>query len=250
MIRFTGAESGATMAMTRLAATMLPNPMLISRGSMRSSVCPASARLLDVLDLLTETFQFTLDSNHRAGDLQVVGLGADGVGLAPHLLEEEFELPSDRAFPRHRLPDLAGVAAQPCQFLCDVAALGEQRQLGRQAGLVQRHLAQQFGQALAQPHSALAHHLHRPPQHLPPQRPRAPVPPTRPRWMPRCTTPRTRSSSGARSRGSRTRTSVNRWFSDRISTLIRPQAVSAAALILSCTTMQRRPCSAGRRALT
>src|SRR3989304_3671018 len=44
MIRFTGAESGATMAMTRLAATMLPNPMLISRGSMRSSVCPASAR--------------------------------------------------------------------------------------------------------------------------------------------------------------------------------------------------------------
>src|SRR3972149_11089013 len=178
MIRFTGAESGATMAMTRLAATMLPNPMLISRGSMWSSVCPASARLLDVLDLLTETFQFTLDSNHRAGDLQGVGLGADGVGLAPHLLEEEFELPSDRAFPRHRLPELAEVAAQPCQFLGDVAALGEQRQLGREAGLVQRHLAPPFGQP--RPHPPRVPPPPRPPprQPLPQQRlpPRQPLP--------------------------------------------------------------------------
>src|SRR3989304_3902063 len=63
MIRVTGAEAGATMAMTRLAATMLPNPMLISRGSMRSSVCPASARLLDVLDLLPAGFHFTLEGN-------------------------------------------------------------------------------------------------------------------------------------------------------------------------------------------
>src|SRR3972149_3015741 len=107
MIRFTGAESGATMAMTRLAATMLPNPMLISRGSMWSSVCLASARLLDVLDLLTETFQFTLDSNHRAGDLQVVGLCSAGLGNALYPLVDDLALPSDRAFPRHRLPELA-----------------------------------------------------------------------------------------------------------------------------------------------
>ena len=52
--------------------------------------------LLDVLDLFTNFFQLRLHLDDQPRRLGVGGLGADGVGLAIHLLTQEIELTTHR----------------------------------------------------------------------------------------------------------------------------------------------------------
>src|SRR3990170_8094956 len=138
MMRLMGAESGATIAMTRPATTMLPNPTLINFG-------PA---LFNILDLLAQALQFAFDGDDRARDLHVVGLRPDRVGLAPHLLQQELQFPAQRAVGGGEVEgELLGVAAQPRQLLGDVAALGEDDDLGGQALFVHGDVAEQFADA-------------------------------------------------------------------------------------------------------
>src|SRR5205823_361738 len=60
----------------------------------RWSPAPAvpHSRSLHVLHLLAQALQFFLDHHHRVRDLDVVGLRADGIALAVHLLEQEVQL--------------------------------------------------------------------------------------------------------------------------------------------------------------
>src|SRR3989304_10346322 len=106
MMRLIGAESGATMAMMRLAATMFPKPMLISRGS------------LNILDLLAHALELALHRDDRPGDLEVVGLRAGGVDLAAHLLQDELQPAAHRAIGvQELLAKLGDGAAQPRHLL-------------------------------------------------------------------------------------------------------------------------------------
>ena len=83
-MRLMGAESGDTIATSRPAEIILPNPMLMS------FTCPAPS--FDVLDLLPDLLDFSLDIHHISGDLDVAALRADGVGLPVELLDQKVQL--------------------------------------------------------------------------------------------------------------------------------------------------------------
>src|SRR5579875_3386822 len=152
MILLIGAESGLTMAMMRLAATMLPNPMLISRVSM-------AAVLLEVLNLLPQALQLALDRDHALGDLQVVGLAPDGVDLPPQFLDDEVQGAAHGPGGPERRPELAEVAAEAGDLLADVAALGKHRHFGGEPSGVHRHARGELRDPPGQPIPVLLHHL-------------------------------------------------------------------------------------------
>ena len=62
IIRFIGADSGLTMAITRSALTMFPNPMFIS-------VMPAS---LYVLNLLADLLDLGLELDNNVRDIGIL----------------------------------------------------------------------------------------------------------------------------------------------------------------------------------
>ncbi len=84
---------------------------------------------LGILHLLADTLQFRFGGDDLAGDLRGIGLRADGVALAEHLLGEEVESPALGFLGRQVLAELGEVALQPAQLLGDVRAVGIQSQL-------------------------------------------------------------------------------------------------------------------------
>ena len=68
------------------------------------------------------------------GDLDVVGLGADRVGLAVHLLQQEVELAARQLRPLDQRAELVEVRRQPHALLGAVEAVGHQRHFLRDAG--------------------------------------------------------------------------------------------------------------------
>src|SRR5579884_2172371 len=142
MIRLIGAESGLTIAMMRLAATMLPKPILMSRVSMATALLGRSRReprLLDVLDLLAQALELALDRDHAPGD------------LPPHLLQDDLQRAADGATGGERRLELRDVAPKARELLGDVATVGKQGDLGRQAPGIHRRRAGQLRHAPAQP---------------------------------------------------------------------------------------------------
>ena len=88
--RLTGAESGLTTATTRPALTRLPKPLLIS--FLCSSEPSESQGLLQILDLLADLLDLRLHIHHEAGDIQILTLGTNGIGLTVQLLGQEIQL--------------------------------------------------------------------------------------------------------------------------------------------------------------
>src|SRR5205085_1047410 len=81
----------------------------------------------NVLDQLLDLFQGALDLDDVAGNLDVAGLGTDGVGLSEHLLRQELQLSASALLVPDDLLELLEVAGQADDLLGDVAALGEDR---------------------------------------------------------------------------------------------------------------------------
>ena len=92
-------------------------------GSRRATAIPSSSRSLHILDQFPDFFQKTFDFNHVTADLDVVGLGADRVHLAAHLLDDELELAAARSRCRRGSPGTGpgGPAAgrSPRRCRCD-----------------------------------------------------------------------------------------------------------------------------------
>ena len=89
----------------------------------------------------------------RDGEAQIAqaaGLRQDGIGFAIHLLKQEIEAFADFALARQHGVELRGVGAQAHQFLRDIAAVGQQGGLLRQALRVDAGAVQQVGQLVAQ----------------------------------------------------------------------------------------------------
>src|SRR5512134_1165390 len=158
MMRLMGAESGATIAMIRLAARMFPKPMLMRRGSALSGITyPRPPWSLDILDLLPHALQLALHGDDRACDLEVVGLGAGRVHLAAHLLEHELQAAPDGSVGGAQVgAELSDVTAEPGDLLAHIASLREDRHLGGDPSFVHRHLAEEAGDPLAEAHDVLA----------------------------------------------------------------------------------------------
>ena len=133
--RFTGAESGLTMAITRWADTMFPNAMRATEGERLAADILGHADtverllgggggrptsfmpLLQILDLFPDLLDLRLHVHHVPGDLDVRALRAHGVGLPVDLLDEEVHLPPDGHAALQHLPQLGEVAVEPHRLL-------------------------------------------------------------------------------------------------------------------------------------
>ena len=113
--------------------------------STRSSPGPRS---LDILHLLPHALDLRLGAHHDGGDLCALRLRADGVHLAVHLLHEEVELPAGGLAASEERARLGEVAAEPRHLLRDVGAVGEERDLLREAGGVEGDAARELLHAL------------------------------------------------------------------------------------------------------
>src|SRR5262249_38304805 len=103
---------------------------------------PCRPRSFHVLHLLAQALDLVLHHHHRVGDLDVVGLGADGVGLAVHLLEQEVELAPRQLGAVHQGPELVEVSREPDTLLGAVEAVGHERQLLGDARRVHLHVVE------------------------------------------------------------------------------------------------------------
>ena len=126
--RLMGAESGLTTARMRAAATALPKPIEISfmSASGYSMFC-ACSRIFSSSALRSTTV--------RACSM-IVALGADGVGLAVELLQQEIQLAADRAAGRQHLVQLVQVAAQADRLFVHGDLVGVDGGLLQNAALV------------------------------------------------------------------------------------------------------------------
>src|SRR5262245_10040170 len=146
--RFTGRESSATIATICSATTTLPCPTFTRCVP---DPPPPFARLFKVLRLLPHLLDYALGGERRLAELEVVGLGADGVDLAIQLLDQEIQRPADRTALVEERPELVEVHGEPCHLLAHIGLPGPDRHLGHEATLVDHGLAEERGDPLAEP---------------------------------------------------------------------------------------------------
>lgn len=60
--------------------------------------------LFDVLDLLSDLFNFRLDVHHSFCDLNITAFGSDGIGFTVEFLNQKVKLASHRSALRKHLP--------------------------------------------------------------------------------------------------------------------------------------------------
>src|SRR6056297_587630 len=97
--------------------------------------------LLNVLDLLPDPLELRLQLDHVLGQRGVVGLRADGIRLAPELLEQEIQAPPDRLSPvraRQDLAKLCDMASEADELLGDVQSVRRDHDLLMEPRLVEQ----------------------------------------------------------------------------------------------------------------
>src|SRR5215468_4363119 len=146
--RFTGRESSPTIATICSATTTFPCPTFTRCVP---DPPPPFARLLKVLRLLPHLLDDALGGERRLAELEVVGLGADGVDFAIQLLDQEVQRPADRAALVEERRELVEVRGKPRQLLAHVGLLGPHRDLGHEAPLIDDGAAEERGDPLAEP---------------------------------------------------------------------------------------------------
>ena len=107
----------------------------------------APAGSLQVLDLFAEGLDEGLEVDDGGGDLRVVRLGADGVRLAVHLLREEVELAAGGLGRGEERGGVVEVRGEARELLRHVAAVGEERDLASERGVVRRERRAELGDA-------------------------------------------------------------------------------------------------------
>src|SRR5262245_50043630 len=105
----------STIIRPRRAIASLPRPCF-----------PPPAPLLKILYLLAELLDQALELEPDIGELHVVRLGAQRVGLAVELLCQEVEPAADRAAVAEHLAGLRHVGGEPVELLADVGLGGDQ----------------------------------------------------------------------------------------------------------------------------
>ena len=92
--------------------------------------------LFKVLDLFADLLDLRLHVHHRAGDVQVLTLGADGVGLTVQLLSQEVQLAAHRLVQLQNGAVLGDVAAQTDGLLVHGGLVAEDGGFRQDAGVV------------------------------------------------------------------------------------------------------------------
>src|SRR5262245_60005579 len=111
----------STSMSPRRAIASLPRPCF-------EPLAPLAA-LFKVLHLLAELLDQALELEPDIGELEIVRLGAQRVGLAVELLRQEVEPAADRAAVAQHLARLRHVRGEPVELLAHVGLAGHQDRL-------------------------------------------------------------------------------------------------------------------------
>src|SRR5678815_999486 len=113
-----------TRCTSRSTIVVLPVPD--GAETMNSSPSPPRTRpgdgLFDILDLLAHPLELRLGVDDEFRHAQAVGLGADGVDLPVHLLEQKIELAAARLVAVHERGPMRQVRPEPCLLYTSDAA--------------------------------------------------------------------------------------------------------------------------------
>ena len=82
--------------------------------------------LLDVLDLLSQSFDMGLELDDKVRDVRVAALRSDGVRLAEELLGEEVELAAHGSSTVEERAELFEVTLETSDLLGDVEAIAKE----------------------------------------------------------------------------------------------------------------------------
>src|SRR5664279_6241991 len=111
----------------------------------------------DVLDLFLEGLEIGLEVEDEPCGARFPDLGSRGIHLAVDLLHEMVEVPADGPSRGEKAPQLDEVGLETIDFFRDVGAVGKQRDLLDEPGLVERHARSQLRDALAKRALSLIH---------------------------------------------------------------------------------------------
>src|SRR5688572_3683071 len=96
--------------------------------------------LFDILDLLAHLLEFGLGVDDQLRDAETVGLRADGVDLAVHLLQQEIELAPARLRALGERHPVRQMGAEPRDLFRDIGPGGGADDLLRDHRLIDRQL--------------------------------------------------------------------------------------------------------------
>ena len=111
-----------------------PKPMLIS--FIFSSEPSESQGLLQILDLLTDLLDLRLHIHHDAGDIQILTLGTNGIGLTVQLLGQEIQLAAHGLVQLQNGAVLGDVAAQADGLIIHGGLVAKDGSLGQDTGII------------------------------------------------------------------------------------------------------------------
>src|SRR5262245_45298405 len=110
-----------TRCTSRSTIVVLPVPD--GAETMNSSPPPPctwlGGRLFDILDLLAHPLELRLGVDDEFRNAQAVGLGADGVDLPVHLLQQKIQLASARFVAVHERGPVRQVRPEPGHLFAD-----------------------------------------------------------------------------------------------------------------------------------
>src|SRR5437764_1323877 len=109
-----------TICTSRSTSVVLPVPDGAETMNSSPRGRAASVALLDILDLLAHLLELRLGRDDEFRNPQAVGLRADRVDLAVHLLEQEIELASARLVAVAERAPVGHVSPEAGHFLADV----------------------------------------------------------------------------------------------------------------------------------
>ena len=92
--------------------------------------------LFQILDLLADFFDLRLHIHHNTGDIQILTLGADGVGLAVQLLSQEVQLAAHGLVQLQDIAVLGNVAAQTDSFFIHGSLIAKDGGFGQHTGVI------------------------------------------------------------------------------------------------------------------
>src|SRR5690606_16311422 len=107
-------------------------------GAERTKRMPVRWKVLfNVGQLFADSIKIGFGLNHKPGNFRIARFGSGRVPFASHFLGDEFERAPHRFLPFQGFPELDEVTLETGQFLGDVAAFGENGDLGQEPGFRQ-----------------------------------------------------------------------------------------------------------------
>src|SRR5512134_63542 len=109
-----------TRCTSRSTRVVLPVPEGAETINSRPPALSAVEGLFDILDLLAHSLELRLGVDDEFRDAEAIGLGADGVDLAVHLLQQKIQLAAARLVAIDQHGPVCQMCPEASHFFSDV----------------------------------------------------------------------------------------------------------------------------------